>query len=620
MFKITQKKVEENPFYGKRALFDLYQKGSDGSASESVFKTSLTNAWKESKGDRTLTELFYTLAFSIGDISNRQHNAFGTVKVDNGGEAHRQKFQWFLEWLKQADINQYYRFVESDTIRQFTNLDNVIGTRVKTMKGKTTIQDEWNALDKIDISRIASYLSGIIKKGSLVDKVTAAKFLANVRTSKRQKRARKTGELVRGGRPLQERTKQLMAKRAALYAELSKIMGWPYDGNNFAGLRAWKSEFNDGLESKLFSTGKIRTYNEQQFLELLNAAPSGARNRIRRRLLTADDKSKGKWPEQFATWFLNWEKSKEKAQQEQRNLAEKVRQGVASDDDKKRLQEVKKEAKVNTGGTSLFDMLEKFLKNPRTNDDLMVQMLLDKIKFEVPVLVAKDVSGSMTGLPDQVASFLATTAMLKNPDPECDNLVITFGTSCQIVTDKSKGTTQTNRFMQGREIQVNRLIDRTKKFSENLETVSSATRNRGEGTSFDVVALEIERWIKTVEGSEREHRKEWLNRYPVFLVVSDGDFNSMSNPAQSLGQFQQRMRQLAGWEGVVVIWDVCTTSRQDNSKFEGLENVIHYLGWNLGIVNTIFSKIHDLDVIDVYTPLKSLWLSNRYDMVRKNVL
>jgi predicted dinucleotide-utilizing enzyme len=165
------------------------------------------------------------------------------------------------------------------------------------------------------------------------------------------------------------------------------------------------------------------------------------------------------------------------------------------------------------------------------------------------------------------------------------------------------------------------LIDRTKSFSKNFETISNATRNRNEGTNFDSVARKIEHWIKSAENvAELEYRKEWLNRYPVILVVSDGDMNDSYNAAQSLQVFQQTMRQIAGWEGVVVIWDVCTTSQKNTSKFEGVENVIHYLGWNLGIVNSIFSKIHDLDIIDTYTPLKSLYLSNRYELVRNNVI
>jgi hypothetical protein len=218
MFKIAQKKVEENPFYGKKALFDLYGKGSAGTIAESTFKTALAAAYQEAKGSRDLLELFYSICFSIG------------------GEAHRTTFQWFLEWLKGTDIRQYHKFVESDVIRQYTTLDNIIGTRVKTVKGKTTIADEWNALDKADIPTIASYLAKLIKKGSLVDKVTIAKFLSNVRTTKRQKRNRKTGDLIKGGRPLQDRTLQLMKKRAALYTELSKIMAWEVEGHKFRSL------------------------------------------------------------------------------------------------------------------------------------------------------------------------------------------------------------------------------------------------------------------------------------------------------------------------------------------------------------------------------------------------
>lgn len=620
MISIKQRKVDENPFFGKKALFDLYQKGTSAKGiAEATFKNALTAAYQEAKDSRELLEVFYSIAFSIGDISNRQHNAFGTSKVDNGGEAHRQVFQWFLEWLKETDLRQYHRFVTSDVIRQYTTLDNVIGTRVKTLKGKTTIQDEWNALDKADISIVASYLANLIKKGSLVDKVTIAKFLSNVRLTKRQKKNRKTGELVKGGRPLQPKTLSLMKKRAELYTELSKIMAWEYDGQRFVGLSKWKAEYNGGLESKLFSTGRIRAFQEQEFLELLNNAPSGARDRIRRRLLTKDDKSKEKWPGKFADWFLQWEKSKEKAQEEQRILVEKVRQGIADEGDKKRLQEVKKEAKVNVGGENLFSMLEKFLKGDQ--NDILIQSILDKIKFEVPVLVVKDVSGSMCGLPDKVASFLATVSMLKNPDPEVDNMVWVFGTTADVITDKSKGTVQQNRFMQGKEITVNQLIDRTKPFSWNLDQVSAATRNRNEGTNVNQIAVTVEKWIKAGGSvSEMEHRKEWISKYPVFLIVSDGAFNNAGNEAQSIAQFQQKMRQIAGWEGVICIWDVDTNNSKATTVYDGLDNIIHYNGWNLGIINTIFSKIHDLDVIDVYTPLKSLWLSNRYEMVRKNIL
>jgi hypothetical protein len=227
----------------------------------------------------------------------------------------------------------------------------------------------------------------------------------------------------------------------------------------------------------------------------------------------------------------------------------------------------------------------------------------------------------MGGLPDKVANFLCTTALLKNPDNECDNMIWTFGSTASVITDKSKGMDRTNRFMSGQEVMIQTLVDRTKPFSWNLDNVAKAARNRNEGTNINSIASAIESWIRSTSNvSEQEYRKEWISRYPVMLIVSDGDMNNSHGAARSVMQFQQSMRQIAGWEGVVVIFDVCSTSTRETSKFDGVENVIHFLGWNLGAVNSIFSKIHDLDVIDIYTPLKSLWLSNRYELVRKNVI
>ena len=42
--------------------------------------------------------------------------------------------------------------------------------------------------------------------------------------------------------------------------------------------------------------------------------------------------------------------------------------------------------------------------------------------------------------------------------------------------------------------------------------------------------------------------------------------------------------------------------------------------YNLGIINQIFTNIHDLDVIDVYQDLKSLHASNRYQIIKENVI
>ena len=86
--------------------------------------------------------------------------------------------------------------------------------------------------------------------------------------------------------------------------------------------------------------------------------------------------------------------------------------------------------------------------------------------------------------------------------------------------------------------------------------------------------------------------------------------------------FQMKMRQWFGWDGVILIWDVKSGSKSPAhaKRFESVENIIYHVGTNPTVVNQIFSKIDDMDIIDIYTPLKSLYDSNRYDLIKKNVI
>ena len=98
--------------------------------------------------------------------------------------------------------------------------------------------------------------------------------------------------------------------------------------------------------------------------------------------------------------------------------------------------------------------------------------------------------------------------------------------------------------------------------------------------------------------------------------------NSDPTQAQSMQRFMMNMRQWFGWNGVVVLWDIPKHKGDTINKskyFENIENVIHITTYNASVINQIFTKIHDLDVIDIYTPLKSLFASNRYNLI-KNVI
>ena len=55
------------------------------------------------------------------------------------------------------------------------------------------------------------------------------------------------------------------------------------------------------------------------------------------------------------------------------------------------------------------------------------------------------------------------------------------------------------------------------------------------------------------------------------------------------------------------------------SKFEGLENII-YIPGNPAQIEQFLTNFKDIDIFDVYTPLQSLYRSNRYELVRANTL
>ena len=630
--QVKMSQVSENPFYGKSSLKNLLNVAKTVTSKSQMF-SYLEQAWNECKNDKTLREAFYIICFSVGDITNRDHNLFEKQKVDNGGEACRPQMMWILSWIRKNQPSQYYKFMFNRIITEFISWFAILAGQVRTTKGKKNIDtaatETYNVLKEHDLNKVAEFIADRLKNGSLIDKIMLAKWLVKPRLSKRQKVDRTTKEKT-GTRDLQQVTKDNMQTKVNLYRILSEIMNWEviYHPKNiqFKGLEEFKKEYNQNLESVLFSTKQICNLDKEQFFKLLNECPSSARYRIQRRLSTADNQCKGKWFNKqtgtdLGVWFHDWEDFKEVKQQEQRELTEKVRQGTATTSEKKQLQQVKKEAKVTTGAVSLMDQL-KDLMSGRAND-LLIQSIMDKINFEVPVLVVSDCSGSMSGLPSFIARLLTTVTMLKNPSPDLDNMLVRFGSTCDFITDNAKGTTQQNRFMTSKSITVNKLIDRVMPFSWNFNNIGNFVNSNMGGTYFNTVADKFEFWINE-DPIFKQHRIEQLQQYPVIIVISDGDMNSDRTAGESMNRFMNKMRQY-GWNGVVVVWDVNTYAQDDyllraGDKFANVPNCIHYYGYNLGIINQIFTNIHDLDVIDVYQDLKSLHASNRYQIIKENVI
>ena len=625
-----QSKVAENPFYGKSAMKQLLNQGKTCS-SKSSMDVMLDSAWKEAKDSKDLREGFFIICFSIGEITNRQHNIFGKQKVDNGGNAARPQFMWIMSWLRKNNPTQYYKFMFARIINEFVSFFVILACQIRTMKGKKSINpldtQTYSALAEHDLDKVAEFLAGIILKGSIIDKIMLAKWLVIPRFSKRQKVNREKAK--EGQRDLQPETKILMLYKSDLLSRLSSIVKWEViehpNNKQFKGLIEWKKQYNQTLESVLFSTKQICTLDKEQFFNLLNNCPSGARYRIQRRLLDKDGNSKKKWSSNIASyyvsgtndlagWFKEWEKFKETKQQEERILVEKVRQGDVSEDTKVKLEKVKKEAKVNVGASSLKDELERLLAGKA--DNTLIHSIMNRVQFRVPVFFWVDRSGSMSGRSTQIAKLLTTIGMLKNPSQELDNVFGTFGSDATIHTDLSKTKVTPNRFItSGRTIVVDKLIDRTKDFQWNFSNLSQFIHCNDGSTNVHSIGKRLAEWMES-DSLLKQHRMEQLQSYPVMILISDNAFNNGQCPKSSLVKLQTLLAHY-GWNGVIVIWDTAVNSdREKSDPFEGLLNVFHYYGWNIGAIDQIFSNIHDLDVLDVYTELKSLWISNRYTAIK----
>ena len=298
----------------------------------------LDAAWMEVKDSKEKKEMFFSLLFSIGDITNRQHNIFGKKKVDGGGNANRENFEVILQWMWNNNREQFRRFLYEHLFNEFTSFDILFKNRIKTVKNTTKIQSISSVfMDPGYSETLLDYVYTIINGNNPFDKMLVAKFLTIPRLSKRQ-----------GHKRLLPETKKIMDAKAVFINNLSRMMGWELE--YFKGYREWRKQYNGDLESVLFSTGKINEFTKDEFLKWFDQLPAQARFRVKNRILYSKTENcklntyeglGDKWTK-FQPWSKEWEEFKEKKQQEQRVLEEKVRQGQASDEDKIRLQKVKK--------------------------------------------------------------------------------------------------------------------------------------------------------------------------------------------------------------------------------------------------------------------------------------
>lgn len=606
MVEVKLNNSNENPFYGMRGCLALMQ-----SVGGNITPRMLNDAYKECK-TKEQKEMFYALVFSIGDITARQHNIFKGKKRDSGGNANREGFAVVLEWMWNNHKDQFLKFLNAGLFEEYTCFDHLLKNRVQT-RGKRVFRVH-NILAVAEYrTAITEHLYAVIKGTNPFNKMLVAKFLTLPRLSKRS-----------GHKRMLPETKKVMEDKVKLLIELSNMMGWNYDvapsTANFKGYRAWRKEYNGNLESVLFSTGKINEFKKDEFIDWLDKLPAQARFRVKNRILYSKvkDTETSKYPK-LQEWYSEWEKYKETKQEEQRELEEKVRQGQATEDDVAKLEKVKKQAKVTVGATNFNEIYDQILSG--NIDPLKVESFMNKVNLPYNSLVIMDDSGSMRGEPFNFAAFIAAVCLCKNPDDDGRNLLgffnnVTHWHTYINTTIKSFRNSILREVVEKKNPEP--FTDPKLSFIENYKRISDFCKSvfQGGGTNISAIPDGLNRVCQA-----HPEVLDALKSYPVWTIISDGMWNNLPSPEASMNDFMQRCKNYFGFRPFIVAIDIRKGScfLLDGNRFSGIKNMI-YIPSNPAQIEQFLTNFRDMDVFDVYTPLQSLYRSNRYDVVRDNVL
>ena len=598
MITVELNKKNENPFYGCSNCLKLIEQ-----AAGTVTYSMLNAAWNEVAQDLEKRKMFFSILFSIGDITGRHHNIFGKKKVDSGGNANRDSFNTIFHWLWNNNKNQFVKFMNAQLFNEYQCFDTLFQNRVQT-KGSRVLNVFSAYNDPEYREALLNYVYSVINGTNPFNKMLVAKFLTIPRTSKRQ-----------GHKKMLPETHRIMAEKREFLEKLSEMMGW--DIYFLKGYRDWRKQYNGELESVLFSTGKINEFTKDEFISWFDKLPAQARFRVKNRILYSKNKSdEFKW-KGFQRWLQEWEEFKEQKQQEQRILEEKVRQGQATDEDKIKLQKVKKEAKVTTGATNFKELYDSIL-NGNVDKLKLESFVQNKINLPYNSLVIIDDSGSMSGAPFNFAKFIASVCLVKNPDDDARNLIGFFNSNSHWHSFIDQTSSRKNSILRNQIAPTSPklLVDPTLSFYDNYQRISKFCEAvyQGGGTHITSIPAGLEPIIK-----ENPDFLDTLKEYPIWTILSDGDLNNDWNARSSMLQFQNDCRRILGFVPFVVMIEIYRYGQPSINHFEGIENMM-YIPGNPAQIEQFLTNFKDIDIFDVYTPLLSLYRSNRYELVRANTL
>lgn len=607
MIKVEFNSKNANPFYGMRNTLELFQTASKGIAPT---KTAMTASWNEAQTTEQKA-LLLSIFFFVGDVTSRQHNLF-EGKVDGGGNAQREVFRDTIIPFLVANVaktSSAKKLALMKLIVEYTTMDNIFAARVKTAKKTDKVVSVLNMIKVFGLEDVASFAANIILKGTTFEKICLAKFLTRPRFSKRPGKTKMLPETVEIMSQKAELLKLISQKTALLFEEKGSY-------TNFSGFYTWRKEFNKDFESVLFSTQSVKDMDREQFFQMLEKSPSDARFRIRNRVMFSD-----KWG-QLKGWYTEWEQFKEAKQKEQRVLETKIANGLGTQSDVNKLQTVKKEAKVNTGAISFTEMFKQIVTG--TVDEIKIQPFLDKIKLPYNSLVFADDSGSMDSswgtsktlgfTPRQFAAFIATIILSKNPDAEARDLIGLFSKNCRMFNGISSLNKAPNSLLAKNVVKTAKtaLIDSEDTFLNNLRRMKQFldAETTGNSTNISSIPENLNQWV-----AGDASKLEALQRFPIWTLISDGNFNNLGHGASSLNDFMKKCENYFGFRPFLILIDVAGNTSQPITQFSGIDNVM-MVPPNPANIETFLTNFKDMDTYDVYTPLQSIYRSGRYAPVR----
>lgn len=628
--------VEQNLFEGMKSSLSLLRTIQNGSV-EKMSKTEVFQKLNDVKAELnsnldqdTAKKMLWTLIVAGGDVTNREHTILKGQKAEKGGYGNRKFFGNAIQWTLQTKAGVQDFFSMLDVIAEFTNFENIILNNIRTDRYKGTVLEQ-NALP-IDFEELGKIIGQLVRANKISGYSLAllAKFMPKVPTNNRTKK-NKAGETVK--RNKQEATKIKDGRTFDLIRGFSTEMEFETKVHathvDYKGYRNWRTLLMNQTEAVLFSTKKVKLMDKASFVAWIESLPAGARYRVQRRLFDKDEKGKlvsiSKWTlasgELMSTVYEDLMKEKEQAMKKLVSMTEADKKGMLKSD----LRKLEKAAKINTGSLDLFDAFIKLMTNPTNSEaNLLAQTLVDNVKSQVPVLVFSDISGSMASrnmgynVPfssANVAGFLTALFLYKNADLDAGQYFFLFENRLHTVTEETSVISRHNRFTAGSQRKVGKLINTTEPFLDNWNRVKPLVETTMGGTNVDQIAVGLKDWLNE-DRSLRSQRLEVISKYPVWLIVSDGEFNNNGSAKRSL----QAMKHLAASEGidpVIVVWDVTQNTKSTN--FDDMENVVHLSGFNADILNNVFTNVTNYTFIDVYLPLKTLFESTRYKVVQDRV-